>query len=182
MTRLAPVAMLSAVTLVGCTSADRAPTAGAGAASAGATSVPSAAPRESGTLATTSGSCTTDHKRAPLPEWAREGFFTPAPPMPYVLGDRGEIIAILWADHDPLQVPPPPGRNNKILWVASDGSTDPLTIRATLRPSGETVTRRVADGPGPSIVDLPAPGCWSLDLTWGDHHDHLDLAYAAGAG
>ena len=37
--------------------------------------------------------------------------------------------------------------------------------------------RLLADGPGPSIVDLPSPGCWSLDLTWGSHHDHLDLAY-----
>jgi len=40
-------------------------------------------------------------------------------------------------------------------------------------------TRTVGDGPGPSIVDLPEAGCWKLDLTWGDHTDHLELAYAA---
>ena len=98
--------------------------------------------------------------------------------MPYVLGDRGAVVAILWSEHHPLRVPATAGRNNKITWVTRDGSHDPLVIRATLRSSGESVTRSLADGPGPSIVDLPSTGCWSLDLAWGTHHDHLELAYA----
>lgn len=137
-------------------------------------------PRPSPTAApspTTVG-CATDHPAAPLPEWAQGGFFPPARPMPHVLGDRSEIVAILWAEHHPLQVPPPVDRNNKILWVTRDGSGGPLEIRATLRASGESVTRSLAEGPGPSVVDLPAPGCWSLDLSWDRHHDHLNLAYA----
>ena len=110
--------------------------------------------------------CAADHPAAPLPEWARGGFFPPARPMPHVLGDRGEIVAILWAEQHPLQAPPPVDRNNKILWVTRDGSGGPLEIRATLRASGASVTRSLAEGPGPSVVDLPAPGCWSLDLSW----------------
>ena len=50
----------------------------------------------------------------------------------------------------------------------------------TLTGSGQTASRTVDGGPGPSIIDLPAPGCWSLNLSWGDHHDHLRLEYASG--
>ena len=101
--------------------------------------------------------------------------------MPHVVGDRGDITAILWADHDPLTAPPSADRNNKILWVARVGAGDgPLEITATLAGTGRTATREVAPAPGPSFVDLPAPGCWSLDLTWGSHHDHLVLGYAEG--
>jgi hypothetical protein len=35
----------------------------------------------------------------------------------------------------------------------------------------------VRGGPGPSIVDLPSPGCWALTLRWSGHVDHLDLEY-----
>ena len=99
--------------------------------------------------------------------------------MPYVLGDRGQIVAILWADHDPLVVPPAADRNNKILWVARAGSGGSLRIDAHLLGAGRSVTRTVDGGPGPSIIDLPEPGCWSLDLTWGRQHDHLQLEYAS---
>jgi len=42
------------------------------------------------------------------------------------------------------------------------------------------VTRQVAGGPGPSIIDLPAAGCWSVNLSWSGHHDHLTLRYSVG--
>jgi hypothetical protein len=79
--------------------------------------------------------------------------------MPYVMGDRGTIVAIIWADHDPLHAPPPAKVNNKILWVSRvvPGPFSPLRIRATLDATGQTVTRQVADGPGPSITDPPSP-------------------------
>jgi hypothetical protein len=99
--------------------------------------------------------------------------------MPYVMGDRGDIVAILWSDHDPLVVPPAARRNNKILWVARVSTGGSLRIRAQLTGSGRTAARRVDGGPGPSIIDLPAPGCWSLDLTWGEQRDHVQLEYAA---
>src|SRR6478609_11066245 len=45
-----------------------------------------------------------------LPEWARSGFSDPSPRMPYVLGDSGDIVAILFAQ--PLTSPPPRDHNN----------------------------------------------------------------------
>ena len=98
-----------------------------------------------------------------------------------MLGDGGDIAAILWATHHPLVSPPAAHRSNKILWVARVGATEgPLEIRATLVSTGETVTRTVEGAPGPSTIDLPSAGCWSLELTWGSHQDHLMLGYAAG--
>jgi hypothetical protein len=101
--------------------------------------------------------------------------------MPHVLGDDGDIVAILWAEREPLSSPPSQLRNNKILWVPRVGrGAGPLLITAKLDGTGETVPRTVAPAPGPSIVDLPSPGCWSLDLTWGRHHDRVRLGYAGG--
>jgi len=108
--------------------------------------------------------CRTDYSPVPLPTWARAGFTPPDQPVPYVLSDRGDVVAILWADHDPLVAPPVAGRNNKILWVPRVASPvgTPLQIRATLTSTGMTATRAVDGGLGPSTIDLPAPGCWSV--------------------
>jgi hypothetical protein len=97
------------------------------------------------------------------------------------MGDRGDIVAILWADHDPLHVPPLANVSNKILWVSrvNQGAFTPLRIRATLDGTNQTVTRQVAGGPGPSIIDLPAAGCWSFNLSWSGHRDHLALRYSS---
>ena len=115
--------------------------------------------------------------RGVLPEWARAGFSESAPRAPHVVGRSGEIAAVLFGD--PLTAPPRPDRGNKILWVARE--TPPLgdlEIQAQ-RPGGKTVRRVVKRGPGPSIIDLPAPGCWRLTLTWAGHRDTLDLEYHA---
>lgn len=91
------------------------------------------------------------------------------------------MAAIVWSSHRPLTAPPAADKNNKILWVARVGGADgPLQIRAVLEGTGQTVERRVEPAPGPSIIDLPSPGCWSFDLTWGRHHDHLQLEYVSG--
>jgi hypothetical protein len=45
------------------------------------------------------------------------------------------------------------------------------------RAIGRPVTRVVPGGPGPSIIDLPAAGCWRVDASWGRHRDQLDLNY-----
>ena len=99
--------------------------------------------------------------------------------MPYLMGAQGDIVAILWAD--PLHAPPLANRSNKILWVSrvDERLASPLWIRATLNGTGRTVTREVTGGPGPSIIDLPAAGCWSFGLSWSGHQDHLDLRYVA---
>ena len=122
--------------------------------------------------------CAAEVAPAVLPEWARRGFSEPEPTVPYVLGDGGHIAAILFG---PLTSPPEPGRNNKILWVAREPpSPAPLLITARRSPDDPPVVREVPGGPGPSAVDLPAPGCWTLDLRWGDRSDTVRLNYLPG--
>jgi hypothetical protein len=103
--------------------------------------------------------------------------------MPHAISRGGDLAALLFGY--PLSAPPVRGRANKILWVsripAAPGSD--LRIRARRytagRPVGRAVSRVVAGGPGPSIVNLPAPGCWRLRLRWSGHVDTVDLRYRA---
>jgi hypothetical protein len=122
--------------------------------------------------------CAASVRTAALPPWARAGFTPPGQAVPYVLGVEGDIVGVLFGQ--PLQAPPPSGdRKNKILWIsrlASDG--DALRIEARLTGSGQTTRREVAEGPGPSIIDLPAPGCWEFSLSWSGHRDQVYVPYA----
>jgi hypothetical protein len=111
-----------------------------------------------------------------LPEWARAGFSPDAYVNPHVTGASGKIVGVLFVD--PLRSPPRSGVGNKILWVAKDPGTGPLVIRARLDGSSQTASSTVAEGPGPSILDLPAPGCWQLTLTWSGQTDSVALPYA----
>jgi len=117
-----------------------------------------------------------------LPSWARAGFSESKPRMRYELGTDHEIAAILWAD--PLLVPPSAMYNNKILWVShvsTNGS--PLLMSAQRmngsQPIGHAIRRQVMGGPGPSIINLPAAGCWRFNLRWSGHRDLLDVDYVA---
>jgi hypothetical protein len=116
-----------------------------------------------------------------LPTWARTGFSDPRPRLPHVIGRSGEIAALVFGF--PLRSPPLKDRGNKILWV-SRRTVEPLSdlrIRAQRmegrRRVGRPVTRVVAGGPGPSGINLPAPGCWRLTLRWSGRTDELDLRY-----
>jgi hypothetical protein len=125
------------------------------------------------------GVCRSAVKTGALPDWARSGF-SPGASVPYVLGDRGDIVAVLLGD--PLHAPPLPGKESKILWVArvgTDSAPTGLAIEARLANSDLVVTREVANGPGPSIVDLPQAGCWNLSLSWAGHKDALAIVYQA---
>ncbi|MBO0822696.1 MAG: hypothetical protein J2P27_02425 [Actinobacteria bacterium] len=92
------------------------------------------------------------------------------------MGAAGHIVAILWAPANALHAPPLQTRANKILWVARE-SFGPMTIRATLAGSTRTATVHLPNGPGPSYVDMPAPGCWTLHLSWGQATDELSLRW-----
>ena len=118
---------------------------------------------------------------SPLPAWARSGFSPADQAMPHVLGEAGNIVAILWASRDALHSPPLHDRSNKILWVSRIPLTGlgPLVIKATLAGSARTAIVSVPGGPGPSIIDLPASGCWTLHLSWSGHTDELKLRYVA---
>jgi hypothetical protein len=101
--------------------------------------------------------------------------------MPFAIGRKGEIAALVFGY--PLLSPPSARRTNKILWVArrpAPALAD-LRIRAQrtvgTRRVGRVVTRTVQGGPGPSIIDLPAPGCWRLTLRWSSRVDVVDLRY-----
>jgi hypothetical protein len=104
--------------------------------------------------------------------------------MPHVIGAKGDIVAILWALHDPLVTPVPANRNDKILWVSKvtdqPGSNLQITARrlTSSGASGPAVQRTVIGGPGPSSVEMPTAGCWQFTLRWSGHVDTLDLSYA----
>ncbi|RLP84379.1 hypothetical protein EAD89_26175 [Micromonospora sp. BL4] len=112
-----------------------------------------------------------------LPDWADTGFSGDAR-VPHVFGAKGDIVAVLFAH--PLAQVRQDGSNNKILWVSRPTSTsrEALAITATLDGTDTRVTREVAGGPGPSIIDLPRAGCWHLELRWAGHTDTMDLVYA----
>jgi hypothetical protein len=98
------------------------------------------------------------------------------------LGRSGEIVAILF--RHPLRSPPAEGTNNKILWVSKrPQSRAALWIRAEQMDGtdvvGVPIRTIVAGGPGPSLVNVPAPGCWRVTLSWSGRRDTLDLEYRA---
>ena len=99
--------------------------------------------------------------------------------MPHVMGASGNIVAILWSPKNALHAPALPNRGNKILWASRVDGPGPLVIRATLAGSTRTAAVSLPDGPGPSYVNLPAPGCWTLHLSWGGHTDRLMLRYVS---
>jgi hypothetical protein len=143
------------------------------------------------TATTATDACGETVRRDTLPGWARGGFSDPSPSgIPFVLGTGGRILGVIFGY--PLTAPPASaGRANKILWVsrpatgdesAAAGAPADLRIDARLAGSAEVVHREVPGGPGPSIIDLPRPGCWHLTLTWSNHADTLDLRYGPGAG
>ncbi|NMO51872.1 hypothetical protein HH310_11790 [Actinoplanes sp. TBRC 11911] len=113
-----------------------------------------------------------------LPTWARTGFSWDGSGMQHVFGARGEIVAILFGA--PLRSPSPPDHGNKILWVSRQPVElgDRLEISGVLAGTGLRAAQTVQGGPGPSIVDLPKPGCWRFTLSWSGRTDTLDLVYA----
>ncbi len=158
--RLAPATIVLAM-LAGCTATD--------------TAVPPPSPDQAAAPGPARSGCGSPVETGPLPEWARAGFTGDAR-IPHVMGDRGAILGVLFGH--PLAVSRLDGISNKVLWVAK---TTPqygdLVIDAKLAGSTVSVQRRVLGGPGPSIIDLPEPGCWHLTLTWPDHTDNMDLIY-----
>ena len=116
-----------------------------------------------------------------LPSWARAGFSDPEPKMPFATSSGGTMVAIVFADA--LVSPALPDRGNKILWVTSDNDSagQGLHINGHREGGTETMTETVDGGPGPSYVDVPAPGCWIFDLNWGSHHESVALTYLPAA-
>ncbi|WP_247661621.1 hypothetical protein [Micromonospora sp. U21] len=167
--------MGSVLLLTACTTTGRSATpVGAPASTASATAAATATTAAATTAAT---GCGSRIETGSLPDWADGGFSGDAR-VPHVFGARGDMVAVLFAH--PLAQVRQDGSNNKILWVSRPASTSPdvLAITATLDGTDTRVTREVAGGPGPSIIDMPRAGCWHLELRWGGHTDTMDLVYA----
>jgi hypothetical protein len=117
-----------------------------------------------------------------VPSWSTSA--NPPIAIPHALSADGNVLYFVFSD--PMIAGNHTDRQNKILWIVRqprDGQ--PLQITATLPGSHlEPVHQSVPanSGPGevyPSIVDVPAPGCWHFDLTWNGHHSSVDLGYGA---
>lgn len=84
--------------------------------------------------------------------------------VPWALGSGGNAVAFVFAGELVAgSSPRVDGTNNKILWVAK-GSPANFVVQAI--PPGGTQPAVTVNG-GPSIVDVPAAGCWQFRLTWG---------------
>ncbi len=143
---------------------------------------PSAANSNGQAVAGPTGACRSELRDGLLPVWARGGFSDPEPRTTYVLGTSGRIVAILFGSRS-LSSPPAADHHNKILWVSRVATSGrDLSIEAQRisgsKPLGAPVARSVTGGPGPSIINLPAPGCWRVTLRWSGWTDTLDLQYA----
>lgn len=111
---------------------------------------------------------------SPIPQWARGGFTGPSSPS-FAYSTSGDMVAIVFGD--PLTAPPTADHNNKILWVPRSDTGEHLVITAHLEGTDQTATIDTGAPPGPSTVDMPAPGCWQLDLRWGEHSDSINLRW-----
>jgi hypothetical protein len=117
-----------------------------------------------------------------LPEWAWAGFSNPeSGGVPWVMGSQGNILGVLFGQ--PLSAPEAKDHSNKILWVTplEQDPLAPLVVDAVKDGTTQVVRRTIENGPGPSYLDLPTPGCWHLDLSWdgGKHRDSMNLVYSA---
>jgi hypothetical protein len=119
-----------------------------------------------------------------IPAWldVAGGHNNPAT-VPYALATPDKAAAGFIFGY-PLRSGHPANPDNKILWVVgSPRAGSPLAI--TARPLGSAapvIGQSLPDssGPGeiyPSVVDVPTPGCWHLDLSWAGHRAALDLEY-----
>jgi hypothetical protein len=104
------------------------------------------------------------------------------------VGVRHNVVGASFGWPEPLTSPPLRDRRNKILWMLSrparTASTADLLISASLNGSDLHVQRRVEGQvtPGssrPSVINLPAAGCWTFSLRWGDQNDVVSVRYVS---
>jgi hypothetical protein len=102
-----------------------------------------------------------------LPSWADLG---EGGGIPWTVGRPPEVVGVMFATELVAKGERPDGSANKILWL----------IRATIASSQVTLRAQPADAATPvvtlrltgyqqfpSIVDLPNPGCWRINISWG---------------
>lgn len=102
--------------------------------------------------------------------------------LPYVLASQQTVAGFIFGY--PLRAGHPADRANKVLWVVRlPRNGAPLDISGQLSDTSAPtvhVSESAGSGPGeiyPSIVDVPQPGCWRLDLTWSGNQATVYLEY-----
>lgn len=109
---------------------------------------------------------------SPPPAWALGGF-SGWPGIRWAASAPSSAVAILFAVQLVAKGARPDGSSNKILWVTETPTTDLTIVARPLGATNPTVTLKYPTTAGnqtPSVVDLPSPGCWSLQLHWGAVH------------
>jgi hypothetical protein len=97
----------------------------------------------------------------------------------FVQSRSGDVVGVLFGEQ--LWSPPKEGIGNKVLWVwrpIKSGAIGDVTMTARLAGTSRVVTTGLPRPEGPSIVDLPAAGCWRITLTSPRGTDTIDLDYA----
>ncbi|MBJ7601190.1 MAG: hypothetical protein JF922_24345 [Candidatus Dormibacteraeota bacterium] len=116
----------------------------------------------------------------PPPTWAWSGFrYQPGDAwhVPWALSHSGTALAYLFARQLVAGDARPDGSSNKVLWVTRD---HPGGLRIEAHPAGDAEPVITIQGAityanqMPSEVDLPTPGCWSFDLSWGQAFSNTD--------
>jgi hypothetical protein len=125
---------------------------------------------------------------APLRRGAPPAWAAGAPTqIPFALARGARVAAFFFVYPSPLRTGHPGRPTNKILWVVgAPRQGKPLKIVARLfgkRRSPVRFSWPANSSPGeiyPSIIDLPAPGCWRLALAWAGHHATIDVNVVRG--
>jgi hypothetical protein len=113
--------------------------------------------------------------QAEPPVWAQGGWShvvgTPWP-VPWAMATPGDAVAYLMAGRELVEGSSmrSDSTSNKVLWVTED----PVAFVVEGRPLGETHPVVTVSG-GPSIVDLPAAGCWTFQLLRGKRTSVINL-------
>jgi hypothetical protein len=90
--------------------------------------------------------------------------------IPWAAGRPLEVVGVLFATELVAKGDRPDGSTNKILWVTrAPISSSQLTVHARPVDAGAPVVTFQLQGNQqfPSIIDLPSPGCWLIDISWG---------------
>ncbi|HEX7473930.1 MAG TPA: hypothetical protein VF323_12675 [Candidatus Limnocylindrales bacterium] len=102
--------------------------------------------------------------------------------------DAAGFVAYTWTEPPALIVasgPQDPG--TKVLWVNTVAPRGHLAITAHPRDAATPAIvfdfppASAPDGNYPSMIHLPTPGCWRLELTLGASHATIDLLVAPAA-
>ena len=118
------------------------------------------------------------------PDWLTQAGANNNPSfLPYFITNPANAAGFLFSH--PLRAGSPNNPGNKILWVVGvprDGN-NLLVDGHPLSATAPVVHMSFEDNasPGeiyPSDVDVPNPGCWHFDITWGQNRTSADLLFA----